>query len=418
MKHFGDITKLNGAELPPVDVIIGGSPCQDLSCAGARKGLSGERSGLFLEQVRIVKEMRNATKLRANAVRPRFMVWENVFGALSTNGGEDFRKVLEEICKIKDAGAYVPKPYGGGWRKSGCIVGNGYSIAWRVLDAKFWGVPQRRRRISLVADFAGQSAPEILFVRSSVQGDIAESGETWSRDKARTERGSVAAIGFDTYNQVETGDHAKTLLGSHVDSDAIPCVFTMDYASFNQGKNAQYKPQIEEDDCAPTLISRGASAVCYGVPLNFRPENMIPQVEEGATLCNGTAPGTHNGVIQSDGVRRHTPLECERMQGLPDGWTDIGEYIDGNGKKRQTCDTVRYKALGNSIAIPPWKWILKRLCGCYERDVTMASLFDGIGAFPYIWEQINGKGSCLWASEIEAFPIAVTKKHFGEGEEV
>lgn len=119
MKHFGDITKLNGAELPPVDVIIGGSPCQDLSCAGARKGLSGERSGLFLEQVRIVKEMRNATKLRANAVRPRFMVWENVFGALSTNGGEDFRKVLEEICKIKDAGAYVPKPYGGGGEKAG-----------------------------------------------------------------------------------------------------------------------------------------------------------------------------------------------------------------------------------------------------------------------------------------------------------
>ena len=108
-------------------------------------------------------------------------------------------------------------------------------------------------------------------------------------------------------------------------------------------------------------------------------------------------------------VRRLTPLECERLQGFPDGWTDIGEYIDSNGKKRKTSDAARYKALGNSIALPPWKWALKRLCACYERDATMASLFDGIGGFPHLWEQLNGKGSCLWASEIEEFPMAVTK---------
>ena len=112
-------------------------------------------------------------------------------------------------------------------------------------------------------------------------------------------------------------------------------------------------------------------------------------------------------------VRRLTPLECERLQGYPDGWTDIGEWIDSKGKKHKEADSPRYKALGNSIAIPPWKWVLKRICACYERDATMASLFDGIGGFPYIWEQLNGRGSCLWASEIEEFPMAVTKLRFG-----
>lgn len=117
--------------------------------------------------------------------------------------------------------------------------------------------------------------------------------------------------------------------------------------------------------------------------------------------------------VQNHLVRRLTPLECERLQGFPDGWTDIGEWVDSRGKKRQTADSARYKALGNSIALPPWKWVLKRLCAQYERDATMASLFDGIGGFPLIWEQLNGKGSCLWASEIEEFPMAVTRKRFG-----
>lgn len=117
--------------------------------------------------------------------------------------------------------------------------------------------------------------------------------------------------------------------------------------------------------------------------------------------------------VQSGKVRRLTPLECERLQGFPGGWTDIGEWVGSKGKKRQTADSARYKALGNSIALPPWKWVLKRICAQYERDATMASLFDGIGGFPLIWEQLNGKGSCLWASEIEEFPMAVTRKHFG-----
>jgi DNA (cytosine-5)-methyltransferase 1 len=131
------------------------------------------------------------------------------------------------------------------------------------------------------------------------------------------------------------------------------------------------------------------------------------------------AGGTESLVVNAGTryiVRRLTPLECERLQGFPDGWTDIGEWVDSKGKKHKTSDSLRYKALGNSISIPNWKYIIKRLCAHYERDATMASLFDGIGGFPYIWEQLNGKGSCLWASEIEEFPMAVTKMRFGGAE--
>ena len=121
-----------------------------------------------------------------------------------------------------------------------------------------------------------------------------------------------------------------------------------------------------------------------------------------------------NNIRKERFVRRLTPLECERLQGFPDGWTDIGDYIDSNGKKKKSSDTARYKALGNSIALPPWRWVLSRLCRQYKTPATMGSLFDGIGGFPLIWEEINGRGSCLWASEIEEFPIAVTKIRFSQ----
>jgi DNA (cytosine-5)-methyltransferase 1 len=179
MLHVGDITKLNGAELPPVDIITGGSPCQDLSVAGARAGLAGERSGLFMEQVRVTKELRNADILRgrtAHHIRPRFFVWENVPGAFSSAGGEDFRSVLEEIVRIKDGSCHVPRPDSGSWQSAGGIVlGDQFSLAWRVLDAQYWGVAQRRRRIFLVADFGSICAPEILFNQDSLFGDTPES---------------------------------------------------------------------------------------------------------------------------------------------------------------------------------------------------------------------------------------------------
>ena len=170
MKHYGNICKINGAEVEPVDVIIGGSPCQDLSVAGKRAGLDGERSGLFMEQIRIIKEMRDATSNVGGyrCAKPRYMVWENVPGAFSSNKGEDFRIVLEETAKIADETAIIPRPDRGKWTNAGAIMGDGWSIAWRVFDAQFWGVPQRRRRIALVADFGGQSAPEILFKRQGL----------------------------------------------------------------------------------------------------------------------------------------------------------------------------------------------------------------------------------------------------------
>ena len=183
MKHYGDITQLSGYDLPVVDVITGGSPCQDLSVAGKRAGLDGERSGLFMEQIRIVKEMREkdgSTGRSGFMVRPRYLVWENVPGAFSSKGGEDFAAVIEEIIKVAEPGAdlcvSVPPT---GWTKSGCYYAEdgSWSIAWRVHDAQFWGVPQRRKRISLVADFGGLSAPEVLFERKGLRGDLAASGE-------------------------------------------------------------------------------------------------------------------------------------------------------------------------------------------------------------------------------------------------
>ena len=174
MLHVGDITKLHGAELPPVDIICGGSPCQDLSVAGARAGLSGARSGLFMEQVRIVKEMRDADIRRGRTdefVRPRWMLWENVPGAFSSGQprGEDFRAVLEETARVVDPACHVPRPAKVKWLGSGYLLADCFSIAWRTVDAQFFGVPQRRRRIALIADFAGLCAPEILFIENGLQ---------------------------------------------------------------------------------------------------------------------------------------------------------------------------------------------------------------------------------------------------------
>ena len=193
MIHLGDITKINGAEIEPVDCITAGSPCQDLSVAGKRAGLDGERSGLFMEQIRIIKEMRKADEDRGRTdefIRPRYMVWENVPGALSSNKGEDFRCVLEETVRIVQEDAVIPESPKEGWHYSGAILGDGWSIAWRIHDAQFWGVPQRRKRIALVADFGGQSAPEILFVRKGLSRDTEPSKQTRKETAGDTSEGS------------------------------------------------------------------------------------------------------------------------------------------------------------------------------------------------------------------------------------
>ena len=344
MVHCGDIMEIAGHRMPPVDVIIGGSPCQDLSVAGKRAGLAGSRSGLFMELIRVIKEM------RALYGRPRYMVWENVPGAFSSNKGEDFRAVLEETIRIASPYATdIPLPPNGRWPLADAWYGDGWSVAYRVLDAQFWGVPQRRRRIALVADFGGQTAPEILFVRNSVCGDAEQ-----SRKKGEAIRPGIGNC---------DGESGRRFVYE------------------NHGQDCRFN--------GPLTVSQTVSST-FRMGGNNQPL-----------------------VLEADGtVRRMTPLECERLQGYPDGWTDIGKWVDRKGRLRDCTDSARYKALGNSIAIPPWTWVLNRLCAQIGRPATMASLFDGIGGFPLIWERLNGKGSCLWASEIEDFPIAVTQYRF------
>lgn len=184
--HYGDVSKLNGAEVPPVDIITFGSPCQDMSVAGKRRGLDGERSGLFYQAVRIVKEMRCKT----NGKYPRFVVWENVPGVFSSNKGEDFKAVLEALCKIKTENASVPRTEKGKWENAGLIMAEGFSLAWRVLDAQYFGVPQRRRRIYLVADFDGECAGKILFESEGLSGYSSPGGCSWKRVAGAVESGA------------------------------------------------------------------------------------------------------------------------------------------------------------------------------------------------------------------------------------
>ena len=190
LKHYGDVSKMDGGMTEPVDIITFGSPCQDMSIAGKRSGLDGSRSSLFYEAIRIVKEMRCAT----NGKYPRYIVWENVPGAFTSNKGEDFRCVLESICHIKDASVSIPKPRK--WQHAGCVMGDGYSIAWRQLDAQYFGVPQRRKRIYLVADLAGERAGKILFESEGLSGYSAQGFRSWQRAAGGLEESPDASGGL------------------------------------------------------------------------------------------------------------------------------------------------------------------------------------------------------------------------------
>ena len=209
VKHYGDVSAISGADLPPVDIITFGSPCQDMSIAGKRDGLDGSRSSLFYEAIRIVKEMRCKT----NGEKPRFIVWENVPGAFSSNKGQDFKAVLEAVIGVKEPSASVPAPEKKGWPDADYYVGDGWSVAYRVLDAQWWGVPQRRKRIYLVADFADQSAPEILFNSEGLSRYSAEGFRAWQRAAAGAESGpgTTGCSGFDGYNGCLTGNVSSTI---------------------------------------------------------------------------------------------------------------------------------------------------------------------------------------------------------------
>lgn len=449
MLHLGDITKINGAEAPVVDVVIGGSPCQDLSIAGKRAGLAGARSGLYMEQIRVVKEMREhdmASGRTGEFLRPRYMVWENVPGAFSSNGGKDFAAVLEEAIRVAEPEApdiEVPEKGWNTWGGYHDEMGGRWSVAWRVLDAQHWGVPQRRRRIALVADFGGDTAWEILFERQSMSGYPAESGAAGESLAASAESGAAYAVRirgdateFDTTQITSKQNGSIPDFGKPchtLNANAhVPCaILDMSHAC-----------DVIRDcgEVAPSLQARMGTGGNQ-IPLTYQKTTgtLSPGAHAGSyngqdayndmLVCGAAVPDIAHTLkakancdfredsetypVQNRVVRRLTPLECERLQGFPDHWTDLGEWTDSKGKRHKDADSPRYKALGNSIALPPWKWLLKRLCGNYERDATMASLFDGIGGFPLIWEQLNGRGTCLWASEIEEFPIAVTKRRFG-----
>ena len=444
-----------------------------------------------MEQIRIIKEMREADAGRGRTgkfIRPRFMVWENVPGAFSSNKGDDFRAVLEETIRIAEPDAPdVPLPAKGKWPLADCWMGDGWSVAYRVLDAQFWGVPQRRRRIALVADFGGHAAPEILFVRQGVCGDTAESGAAGEETAAGAGGGAAGTVWCLQGNAV---DREAKMNGLGISEEPMFTLNTIDRhavcAGFKPHAGANAGSIGYEEEKAPTIdtgkpmaVFRSGTDYLTGWDNQEKREKRVFSTRgvtqtlagsdggggrtvcgyiydargngDGKTACTLTGDhqsrvtdytaivmrqhnfgeyregvGTltaHNGtrhasetLVVGGQVRRLTPLECERLQGFPDGWTDIGPWEKVNKKGKvitvPCADSLRYKALGNSIALPPWSWVLKRLCACYERDATMASLFDGIGGFPLIWERLNGPGTCLWASEIEQFPIAVTRRRF------
>ena len=593
MKHLGDITKIHGDQIEPVDCITFGSPCQDLSIAGRRAGLAGERSGLFMEAVRIIKEMRSST----NGLYPTFAVWENVPGAFSSNGGEDFRAVLEELARVEQPDVSIPRPSGRGgrWNKAGAIAGKGWSLAWRQLDAQYWGVPQRRKRIALVVDFAGGRAGKILFERESVPGHPDQSIPTWKEIAGLTANcptGNDSVVGgtIPINTQIATrhismgertglgigedGDPAYTLQAKHehgvcyciagnivdradtaganglgakeevgytlntIDRHAV--AYSINPLSSNSMKSANPYSGFNETNVSKTLDcsdanptkNQGGLAIVQPVPIQDKTGTLSPGAHAGSyngqdayndmlVRCgiidampfdttqitspqNGSHPrwgdpchplaasahtpsivvevydarGNGNGktvptitgdhesrvtdytaivtepkdcltpwdnqarrIYSENGtfpalaarekagqnqqsvlteteirwiVRRLTPTECERLQGYPDGWTDIGEWVDTKGKKHKPADSPRYKALGNSIALPQWFWIAQKMKPYLGENSTLGSLFDGIGGFPLVWQKTYGNGTARWASEIEEFSIAVTKRRFGE----
>ena len=577
MVHLGDICKINGAEIEPVWCITGGSPCQDLSIAGKRAGLAGARSGLFMEQVRIVKEMREADKRNGRTgdmVRPRYLVWENVAGAFSSNKGKDFAAVLEEIIKIVEPeapGVEVPEkgwPTWGGYHDE---VGGRWSVVWRTHDAQYWGktirdsrtgdvlrmgTPQRRRRISVVADFGGDTAAEIQFDSESLSGDIAEGGTAGEGPAEAAETGASYAVrirgGCDGGGKGALVQTEKSgtlgcgndqtifcLQGNGIDradtagcngkgwrEDACYTLNTIDrpavcaevkcmtpwdaqsqrvydqdgvWHSLNANENggmardsvlsvvapaamAFDTTQItsKENGSQPEFgkpchtLNANAHVPCVALDMTHACDvirecgeqvpalqarmgtggNQVPltygigngQAHEGAAMTEEVSqtlntmhdaqavmcPDTAHALrakancayredaetypVQNMVVRRLTPMECERLQGFPDHWTDIGKWTDEKGKKHKDADSPRYKALGNSIALPFWEWMLRRMARYLPEGATLGSLFDGISGFNVCWARIHGAQCCRWSSEIEQFPIAVVKKHFGDEE--
>ena len=279
VQHFGNISGLHGAKLPPVDIITFGSPCQDMSIAGKRTGLNGSRSSLFHEAIRIIREMRCAS----NGKYPRYIVWENVPGAFSSNGGEDFRCVLEAICSVKDSSISIPRP-AGKWTKAGEILAESYSLAWRVLDAQYWGVPQRRKRIYLVADLDGGSAGKILFESEGVSGYTPQGFRSWQGTAGSAEE-SVGASSLCLNDQGGqrmdvTEDFTATLRAA---SNHPPLVFE------NHSQDTRYK--------GPLSVAQTVSST-YGMGGNNQP--FVLETPKTLKIRSGCQGGGKGALVQDD----------------------------------------------------------------------------------------------------------------------
>ncbi|MEE1173738.1 MAG: DNA cytosine methyltransferase, partial [Ruminococcus sp.] len=300
MKHYGDISAMNGGKVEPVDIITFGSPCQDMSVAGKRAGLDGSRSNLFYEAVRIIKEMRCAT----DGKYPKYVVWENVPGAFSSNKGDDFRCVLESVCQIKDETAVVSQP--DKWFPAGEIVGDDFSVAWRVLDAQYWGVPQRRKRIFLVADFAGRRAGKILFESEGLSGYSAQSLRAWQETACRVGKGSPApslCLNDQGGNRMDVSEDVTSTL--RAEAHHPPCVMENkdNSGAFRTGKHsagfctehsAKSRTIGYEEEKSPTLR---AGTVPAAVALDNHPiDSRIKVSENGVfeTLTSRMGTGGNN----------------------------------------------------------------------------------------------------------------------------
>lgn len=402
MKHLGDISKVKGSDIVPVDIITFGSPCTDMSIAGKRAGLEGKQSVLFYQAIRIIKEMR----CKSNDRYPRFVIWENVPGAFSSNRGADFKEVLEAICKIKSEDVDVPEPENGKWTNAGTIVAEGFSLAWRVLDAQYFGIPQRRRRIYLVADFAGEGAGEILFESEGLSGYPPQSLKSWQRTPRTAENSIRTAVVSLCLNDqggnrmdVTTGI-TSTLRASSNHPPLVldaPKAYGICSVGSNSMKSANPRSGFYKAATARTLDANGGNPSCNqgGIAVVAAPTYsaskgsffMTAESERANTLMASDFkdPPIVNAVDGKDYiVRRLTPTECAKLQGFPDWWCeDLGveepseaeicfwsevfethREIMGKSTRSKSrkqiikwlinphSDSAEYKMWGNGVALP------------------------------------------------------------------
>ncbi len=319
--------------------------------------------------------------------------------------------------RIVEPDVVIPRPENRKWQKAGFIIGDGWSVAWRTHDAQYWGVPQRRRRICLVADFNGYTAGDVVFERvgeterpgdnETVTGfrgeprpQILPFGESLSRDFAES-----GASGERPAEAAEAGaSYAVRIRGGCDGGGKGALVQTEKSGTLGTGN----------DQTLFCMATQQGGLVRRAVDCRNGTESEVNGTLQAKE--SGCSLNLNNVVRESLFVRRLTPLECTRLQGFPDNWVNLGDWTDSKGKRHKEADAPKYKALGNSIALPYWRWMTRRMARYLPEHATLGSLFDGIGGFPLVWQETHGDYTARWASEIEEFPMAVTKLRFPEPE--